>query len=82
MAVRLEKNGHVTTVVHSRPEARNAMDPDSADSLVDAFLAFEADDDAHVAVLWGEGGAFCAGWDLKFVASENSGVKLDHSAAG
>ena len=69
MAVRLEKNGHVTTVVHSRPEARNAMDPDSADSLVDAFLAFEADDDAHVAVLWGEGGAFCAGWDLKFVAS-------------
>lgn len=69
MAVRLEKDGHVTTVIHSRPEARNAMDPDSADALVDAFLTFEADDNAHVAVLWGEGGAFCAGWDLKFVAS-------------
>ena len=69
MTVRLERNEHVTTVIHSRPEARNAMDPESADALVDAFLAFEADDEAHVAVLWGEGGAFCAGWDLKYVAS-------------
>ncbi len=68
MAVRMEKDGYVTTVIHSRPEARNAMDPDSADALVDAFLAFEADDGATVAVLWGEGGAFCAGWDLKFVS--------------
>ena len=68
MTVRLEKAGHVTTVIHSRPEARNAMDPDSADALVDAFLAFEADDEAYVAVLWGEGGAFCAGWDLKYVS--------------
>ena len=69
MAVRTEKSDHVTTVIHSRAEARNAMDPASADALVDAFLAFEADDDAHVAVLWGEGGAFCSGWDLKFVSS-------------
>ena len=69
MSVRLEKNGHVTTVIHSRAEARNAMDPDSADGLVDAFLGFEADDNAYVAVLWGEGGAFCSGWDLKYVAA-------------
>ena len=69
MAVRIERDGYVTIVVHSRPEDRNAMDPDSADALVDAFLAFEADDGARVAVLWGEGGAFCAGWDLKFEAS-------------
>ena len=69
MTVRLERDGHVTTVIHSRAETRNAMDPDSADALVDAFLAFEDDDDANVAVLWGEGGAFCAGWDLKYVAS-------------
>ena len=69
MAVRIDKDRHVTTVIHSRPEARNAMDPDSADALVGAFLAFDADDDAYVAVLWGEGGAFCAGWDLKYVTS-------------
>jgi enoyl-CoA hydratase len=69
MTVRVEKSGSVWTVVHSRPEARNAMDPESAEALVDAFLAFDRDPDAAVAVLWGEGGAFCAGWDLKYGAS-------------
>jgi len=69
MAVRTEKNGSVWTVIHDRPEARNAMDPESADALVEAFLAFDADPEASVAVLWGAGGAFCAGWDLKYVAS-------------
>lgn len=69
MTVRVEKSGPVTTVIHHRPEARNAMDPASADALVEAFLAFNADPDASVAVLFGEGGAFCAGWDLKYGAS-------------
>jgi enoyl-CoA hydratase len=69
MAVRIEVKGAVWTVIHSRPEARNAMDPDSADALVAAFDQFERDDSAHVAVLWGEGGSFCAGWDLKYAAS-------------
>jgi enoyl-CoA hydratase len=69
MSVRIEKLGGVWTVVLSRPEARNAMDGASADALVQAFKQFEADAGAHVAVLWGEGGAFCAGWDLKSVAT-------------
>ena len=69
MTVRIEKKGRVWTVIHSRREARNAMDPESADALVDAFTAFDRDADAAVAVLWGEGGAFCAGWDLKYGAS-------------
>jgi enoyl-CoA hydratase len=45
------------------------MDPESADALVDAFREFDAAPDAAAAVLWGEGGAFCAGWDLKYGAS-------------
>ena len=69
MAVRIEKSGPVWTVVHSRAEARNAMDSDSAEALYSAFLEFENDDAASVAVFWGEGGAFCAGWDLKQAAS-------------
>jgi len=69
MAVRIEKKGKVWTVIHSRAEARNAMDPQSADALVAAFEAFDRDANAAVAVLWGEGGAFCAGWDLKYCAS-------------
>ena len=68
--VRVEKAGAIWTVIHSRfEEARNAMDPDSADALVAAFKQFEADDSASVAVLWGEGGAFCSGWDLKFAST-------------
>src|SRR5712691_5464157 len=69
MAVRIEKKGSVWTVIHARPEARNAMDPASADALVKAFNEFERDPKAAVAVLWGEGGAFCAGWDLKYCGS-------------
>jgi enoyl-CoA hydratase len=69
MAVRIEKKGKVWTVIHSRREARNAMDPESADALVSAFRQFDEDPDAAVAVLWGEGGAFCAGWDLKYCAA-------------
>ena len=67
--MRIEKKGKVWTVIHSRAEARNAMDPESANALVAAFKAFDDDADAAAAVLWGEGGAFCAGWDLKYGAS-------------
>jgi enoyl-CoA hydratase/carnithine racemase len=69
MSVRIEKSGSVWTVIHSRPEARNAMDPASADALVAAFEQFDNDKSANVAVFWGKGGAFCAGWDLKSVSS-------------
>ena len=48
MTVTVEKFGPVTTVIHHRPEARNAMDPASADALVDAFLVFDADPEASV----------------------------------
>ncbi|GGS71762.1 crotonase/enoyl-CoA hydratase family protein [Nonomuraea spiralis] len=64
MTVRVERKGPVTTVVISRPEARNAVDRKTADALTDAFADFERSD-AAVAVLWGEGGTFCAGADLK-----------------
>jgi enoyl-CoA hydratase len=69
MPVRIEKSGPVTTVIHSRPEARNAVDRAHAEALAAAFAEFERDESARVAVLWGEGGNFCAGADLKAVAS-------------
>ena len=43
MSVRIEQDGPVWTVIHSRPEARNAMDPESAKALFEAFQAFDAD---------------------------------------
>jgi len=69
VSIHVEKQDHVWTIVHDRSEARNSMDPQSADDLVAAFLAFDIDPDARVAVLWGAGGAFCAGWDLKYAAT-------------
>jgi enoyl-CoA hydratase len=76
MAIRIEKDGAVWTVIHDRPQARNAMDPASADALTAAFLDFDADEDAAVAVLYGAGGAFCAGWDLKYVSTLSSEYPL------
>ncbi|MGW2649426.1 crotonase/enoyl-CoA hydratase family protein [Streptomyces sp. NPDC001393] len=70
MPVRVERHEYVTTVVLSRPEARNAVDGPTAAELAAAFREFEADDQARVAVLWGEGGTFCAGADLKAIGTE------------
>jgi enoyl-CoA hydratase len=69
--VRTEKKGPVTTVVLHRPERKNAVDRDTAQALADAFRAFDADPAARVGVLWGDGGTFCAGADLKAVAEGN-----------
>ena len=68
MSVRTEKNGLVWTVLLSHPERRNAVDGPTALALADAFRSFDADADARVAVLFGEGGTFCAGADLKAIA--------------
>ena len=65
MSVRTEHSGPVTTVILERPEARNAVDRATAEALAEAFRAFEVDDGASVAVLYGAGGTFCAGADLK-----------------
>jgi enoyl-CoA hydratase len=77
-AVRVERDGPVTTVVIDRPERRNAVDRAAAAELADAFRAFEADEGASVAVLTGAGGAFCAGADLQAVAAgEGNRVAAD-----
>lgn len=78
MAVRTEKDGHIWTIIHSRAEARNGMDPESAQALKDAFVEFDEDGEARVAILWGEGGNFCAGWDLKYAASLADPEKFKH----
>ena len=78
MSVRIERTGAVTTVVLSRPESRNAVDGPTAAQLVAAFEEFDADEDAAVAVLWGEGGTFCSGADLKALGTERSNHATEH----
>jgi len=70
MTLSVERDGPVTTIIRSRIDARNAMDPASAEALTEAFLTFDRDESQSVAVLWGAGGAFCAGFDLKCAASQ------------
>ena len=82
MAVRIEKDGPVWTIVHSRYEARNAMDPESADALSSVFEEFDRAPDAKVAVFWGEGGAFCGGWDLKYAATLSDGDRFQSEIVG
>jgi len=80
-SVRVERDGPVTTVILDRPEVRNAVDRPTATALADAFLAFDADKEAKVAVLWGAGGAFCAGADLKGVA-DGRGNRIEDPKMG
>jgi enoyl-CoA hydratase len=68
--VRVDRSGPVTTVILDRPEVRNAVDAPTAAALAEAFADFEADSDASVAVLFGAGGTFCAGADLKAMGTE------------
>ena len=72
MPVRIEKYGLVTAIIISRPEMRNAVDRQTAEALTLAFRAFDEDPEAKVAVLYGEGGNFCAGADLKAIAAGQS----------
>lgn len=68
MTVLERSEGPVRIIGIERPDRRNAVDRATADALADAFRRFYADESASVAVLYGEGGTFCAGADLKAIS--------------
>lgn len=76
MSVRVEPDGPIWTVVLDRPDRRNAVDGPTAAALAQAFRDFDADPDARVAVLWGAGGTFCSGADLKAISGDGVGNRL------
>jgi enoyl-CoA hydratase len=81
MAIRLERRDAIVTIVIDRPEARNAVDGPAARALAEAFREFERDDALRVAVLWGAGGVFCAGADLK-ARGTGRGLRLSPEGDG
>ncbi|HEX5726294.1 MAG TPA: crotonase/enoyl-CoA hydratase family protein [Longimicrobiaceae bacterium] len=81
MSVLVETDGSVTLIGLNRPEARNAVDRETAAALAEAFRAFEVDAEARVAVLHGTGGHFCAGADLKRLAA-GEGNRVEPSGDG
>jgi len=83
MKVLIEKQNNITTIIINRPEVRNAIDDETAKLLSIAFREFEEDETALVAVLCGAGGNFCAGADLKSIAStEKDALPLHISEKG
>jgi enoyl-CoA hydratase len=71
------RDGPVSIITINRPERRNAVDLATARELYDAFLAFDVDTSASVAVFTGAGGMFCAGADLKALAGGESGKRVE-----
>lgn len=65
MEVTVERQGPVTVVTLERPQVRNAVDAATARALYQAFVDFDDDPHARVAVFQGGQGHFCAGWDLQ-----------------
>lgn len=81
-SVQVERLGSVWVVTLQRPVVRNAVDSETARALHQAFLAFEDDADASVAVFHGAHGHFCAGWDLQHGARiAASGAPSDLASA-
>ena len=79
--VRVEKQGPVTTVILDQPDVRNAVDRPTAEALADAFRDFDTDPAARVGVLWGSGGVFCAGANLKAMGT-GRGNRVDGQGDG
>ena len=75
--VTVERRSRVWIVTLNRPQVRNAVDGPTARRLCTVFRAFDADEDAAVAVFTGAQGQFCAGADLRSVAL---GESADHAA--
>ncbi len=69
MNIEVNRHNRVTVITINRPAARNAVDGPTANELAEAFRSFDADPGADVAILTGAGQTFCAGADLKAVAT-------------
>ncbi len=72
-----EVDAPLSIVTINRPNARNAVNAETASALADAFRRFDSDPELAVAILTGAGGAFCAGYDLKQTASGYRGHRTE-----
>src|ERR1700687_347756 len=77
--LRLETSGDIATITLSRPEKRNAISTEMTDELMGALAEVETSS-ARVAILTGEGKAFCSGIDLaalKAIAAQSPEENLE-----
>lgn len=75
-AVQVECKGQVAIISLHRPSRCNAISPTAAQQLYHAFQHFDSDPSVRVGVLYGTGGNFCAGYDLKALAEADDQEQL------
>lgn len=78
---RVEREGPLTIVTIARPERLNALHMPAHNELAEVFDDFAADPAQWVAIVTGDGRAFCAGNDLKYQA-EGGGMDRPESDFG
>lgn len=62
--LKMVREGHVVVLTMNNPRRKNALTPAMIMMLAEAWEEIDADDDIRVAILTGEGDAYCAGGDL------------------
>jgi enoyl-CoA hydratase len=67
--VKYETKDNIATIIINRFDVKNAIDRDTADALSDALRRFDTDSTVKAGVLYGNGGTFCSGADLKAIYS-------------
>lgn len=73
----------IQIITINRPQARNAINYDTAQQLAAAFDAMDANDDVVIGILTGAQGTFCSGMDLKaFAATGQRPYAGDRGFAG
>lgn len=80
--VQVETQGPVRVIGINRPDHCNAVNQTTAGQLYQAFKEFDSDPALHAAVLHGLGGNFCAGYDLKELATTGQQFQLPHNVGG
>jgi enoyl-CoA hydratase len=80
--IKTERSGPVFVVTIDRPRVRNAVDGPTADALLQAFRAFDADAALSVAILTGAGNTFCSGFDLTAMQDQSRGLRVAEEGDG
>ncbi len=66
----VERNGAVATVVMNRPQTKNALNKGLLMAVTKALEGVGKDPEVRAVVLFGAGGSFCSGADLKAAMTE------------
>lgn len=76
MGIQFKKKNHIAYVIIDRPEAHNAIDPETAVSLAKAWREYKEDKDLRCAIITGQGQkSFCAGLDLQKMTTLETGAR-------